>query len=273
MDDSKYEFDSLDFERRGYFDAPSVPKDAQPPRNWKRTPWYGWAFALSRAKKGDFSALPHLIPLLDEDIGETFDRAVCILLGDAGFGDMFASLKKIMKQREGYDLSFYAADAVADRGKLGDVPLLLELHRATHDFSDVPSVSRMIAHMLSPDGLLPRADDYGNVDEYCEMVEETWKELADHFGTTEVYLWQGEPTSVRRMAKSIIKKAKEPHFSSALRRKFEASTGINCSDFYKGGQFFQPLSAAAIAEDFLSSPHADQFVDGVRYFFGHPLPD
>ncbi|MFE8602411.1 hypothetical protein [Archangium violaceum] len=272
MDDSKYEFDNLDFERRGYFGAPSVPKEAQPPRNWKRTPWYGWAFAFSQAKKGDFSALPHLLSLLDEDIGETFDQAACILLGDAGFGDMFASLKKIMKQREGYDVSFYAADAVADRGKLSDVPLLLELHRATHDFSDVPSVSRMIAHMLRPDGLLPRADDFGNVDDYCAMVEQAWKEVAELFGT-EVYLWQGEPMSVRRMAKSIIKKAKEPDFSFALRRRFEASTGINCSAFYNEGRYFQPLSAAAIAEDFLHSPQANQFVDGVRYFFGHPLPD
>ncbi|HYO52643.1 hypothetical protein [Archangium sp.] len=273
MDDSKYEFDYLDFQRRGYFGAPSVLKDAPPPRNWKRTPWYGWAFAFDRAKKGDFGALPHLLPLLEEDIGGTFEQAVSTLLGDAGFGDMFAGLKKTMKQHEGYDLSFHAAEAIAYRGKLSDVPLLIEFHRATHHLRDVPSVPRMLSRILHPDGLLPRPDAFESMDEYCGMVERTWKELADRFGTTDLYLWLGEPSSVRRMAKVISKRAREPYFPFAFRRKFEASTGINCSAFYKADRSFQPLSAAAIAEGFLNSPQADQFVDGVRYFFGNPLPD
>jgi hypothetical protein len=273
MDDSKYEFDYLDFQRRGYFGAPSVPQEAPPPRNWKRTPWYGWAFAFGRARKGDFSALPHLLPLLEEDIGGTFEQAVSTLLGDAGFGDLFASLKLIMKQHQGYDLSFDAAEAIADRGRLSDVPLLIEFHRATHRLPDVPSVPNMLSRILHPDGLLPLPEEFESMDEYCGMVEQTWKNLAERFAMTDPYLWLGEPTSVRRMANVIIARAREPYFPFAFRRKFEASTGINCSAFYKADQFFQPLSAAAIAEDFLNSAQADQFVDGVRYFFGHPLPD
>ena len=131
----------------------------------------------------------------------------------------------------------------------------------------------MLSTILDPDGLLPLPDEFESIDGYCGMVDRTWKELADRFGTTDLYIWLGEPTSVRRMAKVIIAKAREPYFSFEIRHKFEASTGINCSAFYKADQSFQPLSAAAIAEDFLNSPRAAQFVDGMRYFFGHPLPD
>lgn len=272
MDDSKYEFDCLDFQRRGYFGARSVPPDAPPPRNWKRTPWYGWTFAFERAKKGDFGALPLLLPLLEEELGGTFEQSVSFLLGDAGSGDTFATLKEIMGRHEGYDLSFYAASAIANRGKLGDVPLLIEFHRATHDLPDVPSVPEMLSDILHPDGLLPLPNEFGSLDEYCGMVERCWKELADRFGTTELCFWLGEPTSVRRMAKVIIAKAREPYFPFPYRRKFEASTGINCSAFYKADRTFQPLSARAIAEDFLKSPRAAAFVDGTRYFFGNPLP-
>ncbi|AGC44061.1 hypothetical protein MYSTI_02745 [Myxococcus stipitatus DSM 14675] len=273
MDDSKYEFDYLDFQRRGYFGATSVPPDAPPPRNWKRTPWYGWAFAFARAKKGDFGALPHLLPLLEEDLGGTFEQAACILLGDAGPSDIFASLKETLKRHEGYDLSFYAAEAIASRGKLGDVPLLVAFHRATHNLPDIPSVPEMLSDILHPEGLLPLPDEFESVDDYCRMVERRWKELAERFGTTDVCLWLGEPTSTRRMAKSIVAKAREPYFPFSYRRKFEASTGIDCSAFYKADRSFQPLSASAIAEDFLASPRSAPFLDGTRYFFGNPLSD
>jgi hypothetical protein len=56
------------------------------------------------------------------------------------------------------------------------------------------------------------------------------------------------------------------------RRRFEASTGIDCSGFYKDRNF-QPLTAAAILEDFLESPEVARYEEGVRYFFGHRIPE
>ena len=56
-----------------------------------------------------------------------------------------------------------------------------------------------------------------------------------------------------------------------LRQRFEASTGINCSDFYKQGDF-QPLTAAARLEAWLESGAPDRFEPGERYFFGHKIP-
>jgi hypothetical protein len=35
----------------------------------------------------------------------------------------------------------------------------------------------------------------------------------------------------------------------------------------------QPLTAAAVVEEFLDSPEAAKYKDGFRYFFGHRIPD
>jgi hypothetical protein len=65
---------------------------------------------------------------------------------------------------------------------------------------------------------------------------------------------------------------REHRDAARLRRRFEASTGIDCHDFYVE-QGFQPLSAARIAEDFLNGPQAAKYEEGCRYFFGHLIPD
>ncbi|NJK31974.1 MAG: hypothetical protein HC927_05885 [Deltaproteobacteria bacterium] len=57
-----------------------------------------------------------------------------------------------------------------------------------------------------------------------------------------------------------------------FRRRFEASTGIDCSEFYSDGEFF-PLVAAARLEAWIDSPEADRYEPGVRYFFGHRIPN
>jgi hypothetical protein len=51
---------------------------------------------------------------------------------------------------------------------------------------------------------------------------------------------------------------------------FEASTGIDCSDFYEGGNL-QRLAALAVLEGFLDSRAAARFEIGTRYFFAHPI--
>ena len=44
-------------------------------------------------------------------------------------------------------------------------------------------------------------------------------------------------------------------------------------EVYKKEGVIQPLATAAILEEFLESPEAAKYEDGVRYFFGHRIPD
>lgn len=92
------------------------------------------------------------------------------------------------------------------------------------------------------------------------------------------YVLGGEPFSVVALAKRMLAHARSGEDSgrtSFERMVFEANTGISCRDFFTDDDVpkFRPLSAMAIIEDFLDDPWSRHFVDGQRYFFGHPIPD
>jgi hypothetical protein len=84
-------------------------------------------------------------------------------------------------------------------------------------------------------------------------------------------LFEGEPVGARRLAEKLLVHLQMADLPEYWRGRFEAMTGLDCSGFYKSGSL-QPLTAAAIVEDFLESGDADKFEPGTRYFFGHRIP-
>ena len=63
-------------------------------------------------------------------------------------------------------------------------------------------------------------------------------------------------------------------YSSALtekfRHKFEAMTGVDCSDFYKDNMLRQIVAVGAL-ENFLDRTETKRYAEGQRYFFGRPI--
>jgi len=57
------------------------------------------------------------------------------------------------------------------------------------------------------------------------------------------------------------------------RMLLEATTGLNCRAFFDDSGRLQNLTAAAIVEEFLERGDTDRYQPGVRYFFGHRIPD
>jgi hypothetical protein len=55
------------------------------------------------------------------------------------------------------------------------------------------------------------------------------------------------------------------------RHCFEATTGVDCTGFYRK-QSVQALTASAIIEDLVAKTDLNKFQSGVRYFFGHAVP-
>ncbi|MFP2927201.1 hypothetical protein ACLESO_18780 [Pyxidicoccus sp. 3LG] len=140
------------------------------------------------------------------------------------------------------------------------------------------SVPLLLSSILEPEwGPLSRFPKEDDLIEYEDRVLERYEELKQRFGTDQVILLHAERFSVVSVARRLLSSmsnhsdfemAKRPFY----RRRFEASTGIDCSPFYKDEQF-QPLTAAATLEDFLESPEAARYEEGVRYFFGHRIPE
>jgi hypothetical protein len=121
------------------------------------------------------------------------------------------------------------------------------------------------------------AEHYRDYDEYAQVVRAVRDRIVDASGSDQIPVLGGKPFSIVELARRIIEHARKGEDSTRTnfeRMVFEATTGIPCRDFFQQDNpwAFRPLSAAAIAEDFLRSEAAASFTPGVRYFFGRPVP-
>jgi hypothetical protein len=111
---------------------------------------------------------------------------------------------------------------------------------------------------------------------YLTLVRDTAAALATEYGLKDVSpICEGRPFSLIAFARRLLDRIAEGRDTDRIERGrflFEANTGIDCRGYYLEGRL-QPLVAAGIVEDFLESPEAETFEPGVRYFFGHRIPD
>ena len=105
---------------------------------------------------------------------------------------------------------------------------------------------------------------------------ERYECLNEIYKTDKVIIFNGKQWGVRTFAQLFLERIRDntidhiPMFH--FRRRFEATTGIDCSAFFEQKRF-RPLVAAAIVEEFLECQKAEKYEDGTRYFFGHCIPD
>jgi hypothetical protein len=179
-------------------------------------------------------------------------------------------------------LEFVYGQAFVYWGHLSVIPSLVDLYERYHFSQDSVYValglSRLMedvpgdisAYPLDEEGEGEREKE---VKQYCNMVRQRYEELCDSLGTRDAVVFRGQLISIRHVCKKLLDDVGVKHgFHEEMRQKFEAYTGIDCSDFYID-ETVQPLAVAAIVEEFLEGPEAAKFEDGVRYFFGHRIPD
>jgi hypothetical protein len=260
---------------RGFFGVPDPPPGATFPINPKADPWLAWRVAVHEAKTGVFNNLPTLLTLYDPVGDPRFNFQVMILIGEAGPWRCFESIARELTSPSNpidYEVGLNFSYALAIRGLLADVPLLLAVYRrhAVVEDADIMPV-RINGLLSSVAGTLSKPAKFENLQAYEDAVLSRQRELAEAFGSDQVLVLRGERFGVVRLAERLLELLRKPYFMPDLRRKFEAATGIDCTGFYKNG-VLQPLAAAEIVEAFLESPYASTYEDGVRYFFGHRIP-
>jgi hypothetical protein len=112
--------------------------------------------------------------------------------------------------------------------------------------------------------------------DYRDLVIRTYEQRRHELGSPEAAVLNGRPFSVRSTAERLLDKLTTDEVDeldvAEERILFEASTGIDCRAFFKDFTL-QPLAAAAVVEDFIESDESERYEDGVRYFFGHRIPD
>jgi hypothetical protein len=269
----------LNWRAHGYFALPVSSDDPELRANPDRLLWLRLQDIVNEAKSGEFSNLPAVLDLYDEASTAVFGYVASRVLGDAGTGACFGRMTDELANTAEVSPGkiFHYCDAFSTHGALSHVPLILReylaLRRRRIDAGSLLiDLSWLLEEDWGPIADKPAAEE---LPDYERLVMARYECLRETHGAVDALLFNGEGWSVRSLARLFLDqlgKEEVPHIPMFhLRRKFEASTGIDCTSFFRDKKF-QPLVAAANLEAFLESGELAKFEPGVRYFFGHRIP-
>ncbi len=272
--DPNFNLGMFDWKARGYFSVSESIKDVAFPSDPFSDPWPSIVMAMRHAQRGNFKLITRLVSIGTEELDPLVFRAMSQLVGDAAPSVVFEGILDKIALNEFYENTYDWCDAVATRGRLGDIPALLNAYEANiNDVDDDAVIILIRIKQMLDSGLMAHYETFDSFKSYRNHVMECYHRLLDIHGTEEVLLWRGKPTSVKAMAEMLRSFGSHPSLPGTVRRRFEASTGIDCTLMFDKQERFRSLEAAAIAEDFLSGDELERYEDGVRYFFGHRVPD
>ncbi|QRK06338.1 hypothetical protein JQX13_40560 [Archangium violaceum] len=270
-------WEPVDWKSRGYFVPSSSADDPDLKADESSSLWLEVQGILTQAKAGDFNRIARLLDIHAATRSHLLRWACAQILGDAGTAFCLNRMVLELDDTLDPDRAGDFCHAFEAWGSLSAIPAFLKSYDRYFGFQSMDALPLMLSTILEMEwGPL---SDFPTEDEllaYEDRVVEQYEELKQKFGTDDVILLHGERFGVVSLARRMLRSLGDSHFERAMqpfyRRRFEASTGIDCSGFYKDREF-QPLTAAAILEGFLESPRAARYEEGVRYFFGHPIPE
>ncbi|MFO7566844.1 MAG: hypothetical protein R6X02_29645 [Enhygromyxa sp.] len=288
----------LSFEAHGYFFRPLSPGQELAGLGQVRARrWHELHEILERAKRGDVSGAARVLELYRESHreidGETdlyFEDTAITILGDIGSVELFKEMRREIEApaiREANRDDYLAVTKVKDYcraftgwGRLDAVPVILDQYlnlrmKRGYELGILPChISDFLIPAGGSDSMIQVEPPHGMLEDYLNLVMDRYDEMVAELGGEQVYVAFARRLSARTLAQMICAPVnKRPRFELMfLRRRFEPMTGIDCTDFFTADPW-TPLAAAAIAEDFLASAHSYDYEEGVRYFFGHRLPD
>lgn len=275
LDHGVFEWDAL-----GYHLSAKPSIDLMLPAALDHTnPWFVLAAVLARAKHGRFEELPRLMDRIDRHRELTFWRACFDLLGDAGSSLVQRQLIDRCEENlfVNKDLAYqtHVPKSLSCSMLLWTAPEMMEIYLASRARKETGFITVFLSRLLEPQ-FGPIALATAPDDQYREIVINSCKRLADQLGTDQCPILYGQRFSIVGLAKRLHDSLKSSEATPTTimrdRHIFEAQTGIDCSSFYDEEEL-QPLTATAVLEEFLDGPDIENYEDGVRYFFGHRIPD
>ncbi|QRK12584.1 hypothetical protein JQX13_22675 [Archangium violaceum] len=270
----------------GYFPRPTPPDFPELQEEPDKRLWLRTEEIFNLLKMGDFSRVEELLEIYRKTEDGVLRATIRTLLGDAGtfscFQQMREELEAERKTQDKMALYYYRdkasayCDAFVNWGFLDAVPVIVD-HYITLRLARIKDVDYfpiMLSLMMEREwSLLAVEPPEDALEEYLGLVMHRYEALCAQYGSGNVLVFNGELASVKYFAHRLAHDLGPARRAEVdLRRRFEASTGIDCHDMFVD-KVFQPLAAARIAESFLNSPDAAKYEDGVRYFFGHRIPD
>lgn len=239
-------------------------------------PWVRFAAILEHAKRGDRTHLCDLEPIIrDRSIDPTLTGAALELLADAGGRRELELLASMMLDGPRH-LKLEVVNAVHWSGVLWLIPFMANVLEECPRHADRESVEAAISGLLDPrEGDLEFFGKDQSPREYSERVQARIDELSAAAGTDEATVLDGEIVDMNALIQRMHARLLDPslrHWTGflAIRHRFEAYTGANCSSFYRDGDL-QPIRARKVIERFLAANPQARFIPGHRYFFMRDL--
>jgi|GEM_PF-1865998 len=275
-------------------------------RQWPDEPWKFLARVVELAKAGDFSEVGSLGRFFEVNTEVNIAPVALLLTGDMGGRAELTRLTQVM--RDGPDgLRVYACQAARNAGCIWLVPHMLEAWNRCKGTDAHQSIGLAIGDLLDPiaalDELGPigaragvfeftidpsqlgdrlaalalKLRDRNASEDFNRLVMERHAEVLAMCESEDDAIWAGERAGAVGLSRHFLRMLLSPAFeitqtplTVVLREKFEATTGLDCSAFFRAGHFVQG-EAIHMMEKFLASPKATDFKPGARYFFAHPV--
>lgn len=270
---------TFQWSRRGYFYASPPPenlltREAQ----LSSDPWIALAARLEAAKAGEFSAVRDLpARSAAEKTSRLFSYGCMSLFGDAARDADLELLIPMLQQGSSEDV-YDACWAAYCSGSARLLPTVFANIRRIRSVGDRESACYWVSDLLEEDddGPLRNAFDV-DLEEWLPLAERTMADVSTALGSDDVAVWRGRPFTVKTLVEEMLRYLErideEPGAAglfTSLRHRFEAATGVDCTEFFVDGRF-QPLAAAAILEEFVEQDGETLRMAG-RSFFGNPIP-
>lgn len=274
---------TFSWSERGYHWASPPPIDLLDESSLRHAdPWICIASHLEHTKAGHAPPLGPLIRFTTAQYAPAIISACLDLLADAGTEEDALLLVDVMhdESRASYD-RLAAASACVHTGFTWAADALLELWRGCK-IRDRGAVSFLLSELLEEeleDEEVPVAtfEGFDSDDEYVEFVKERLESLRATLPSTSAPIYHGREFEVIGFARYFQKRLEAPDADPPtwagfhnFRRRFEATTGLDCTQFYVDGDF-KPLSARVVVDEFLESANGWQFTPGRRYFWGRAI--
>lgn len=239
--------------------------------------WITLAAILRRAQRGDFAPLEYLPAMIRDDAPPSFVASCLWLLGDAAPSALAARLSAFMQPGRPTYTRVKACDAALHAGIISLAPAMLHTW-ATIVPRERALISVYLSDLLGDEGgSISAYDDFYDEEAYRLHVTRVTEKIDRDFPKMSIF--RGEPISLDSILHAMFEALRseeevdniQPEFS-LLRHRLEAMTGWCFSEAYRD-EVLQPLAAAAVVEECWETCRAKNYEPGVRYFFGHRIPD
>lgn len=254
---------------------------------------------LARSRGGDFDQTPHLIRLMRENDSAWVWSHCATLLAYATsahyLGEFVAAFSSEVQSQDGATIE-WIVETLAETTLLWTAPNIIDLHRrmTPNDRLRYCGAVERLSFMLEPErGEVARGpkplllnpghhewedDDWSlDFEPYEALLREKVKQLESRLSRGAWAVFRNEPLSLPKLAEfglSKVQKNRDSEILATIRLLLEAYTGRNLTGFYRlEDHKLDPIAAAAMLEDMLESGELDRYEPGVRYFFGHRIPD